>query len=68
MPPKKGTSTPNKPSDSATWTYDEANKMRKDISDFQEKAKADLEAMERRMMDSQRTIEYKLELLTKDMK
>ena len=45
MPPKKGTSTPNKPSDSATWTYDEADEMCKDISDFQEKTKEDLEVM-----------------------
>ena len=56
---KKGTSTPNKPSESATWTYDEADEMRKDISDFQEKTKADLEAMERRMMYSQIKIEDK---------
>lgn len=42
--------------------------MRKDIFDFQEKTKADLEAMERRMMDSQRKIEDNMELLTKDMK
>jgi len=68
MPPKKGSSTPNKPSNSSTWTYDEAKEMRKDISDFQDKTKADLEAMDRRIMDSKRTIEDKLELLTKDMK
>ena len=68
MPPKKVTSTPNKPSDSATWTYDEGEEMCKDISDFQEKTKVDLEAMERRLMDSKRIIEDKLELLMKDMK
>jgi len=49
MPPKKGTNTPNKPSDSSTWTYDEAEEMCKDIYDLQEKTKVELEAMERRM-------------------
>ena len=39
--------TPNKPSDSSTWTYDEGEEMRKDISDLQEKmvTKDVLEAM-----------------------
>ena len=31
MPPKKGTSTPNNPSDSPTWTLDEGEEMYKEI-------------------------------------
>ena len=37
MPPKKGTSTPNKPPDSPTWTLDEGEEMRRDINDLQKK-------------------------------
>jgi gas vesicle protein len=35
MPPKKGTSTPNKPPDNPTWTLDEGEEMRRDINDLQ---------------------------------
>jgi hypothetical protein len=35
MPPKKGTSTPNKPLDNPTWTLDEGEEMRRDINDLQ---------------------------------
>jgi gas vesicle protein len=35
MPPKKGTSTPNKPPDNPTWTLDECEEMRRDINDLQ---------------------------------
>jgi hypothetical protein len=38
MPPKKGNSTPNNPSDSPTWTLDEGEEMCKDINDLQKKA------------------------------
>ena len=38
MPPKKGTYTPNKPSDSPTWTLDEVEEMCKDIYYLQKKA------------------------------
>ena len=37
MPPKKGTSTPNKPLDNSTWTLDEGNEMCRDINDLQKK-------------------------------
>jgi gas vesicle protein len=35
MPPKKGTSTPNKPPDNPTWTLNEGEEMRRDINDLQ---------------------------------
>jgi hypothetical protein len=35
MPPKNGTSTPNKPPNSPTWTLDEGEEMRRDINDLQ---------------------------------
>jgi gas vesicle protein len=35
MPPKKGTSTPNKPLENPTWTLDEGEEMRRDINDLQ---------------------------------
>jgi uncharacterized protein YlaN (UPF0358 family) len=37
MPPKKGTSTPNKPSYNPRWTLDEGEEMRRDINDLQKK-------------------------------
>jgi gas vesicle protein len=37
MPPKKGTSTPNKPPENPTWTLDEGEEMRRDINDLQNK-------------------------------
>jgi arsenate reductase-like glutaredoxin family protein len=37
MTPKKGTSTPNKPSDNPTWTLDEGEEMGRDINDLQKK-------------------------------
>jgi gas vesicle protein len=37
MPPKKGTSTPNKPLDNPTWTLDEGEEMHRDINDLQKK-------------------------------
>jgi tRNA C32,U32 (ribose-2'-O)-methylase TrmJ len=58
MQPKKGTSTPNKPSDSPTWTLDEGEEMHRDIDDLQKKAvtKDELQGM----MDS---TEVKLEAI-----
>jgi hypothetical protein len=58
MPPKKGTSTPNNPSDSPTWTLDEGEEMHKDIDDLQKKAVTKDELQ--RMMDS---TEAKLEVI-----
>jgi gas vesicle protein len=37
MPPKKGTSTPNKPPDNPTWILDEGEEMHRDINDLQKK-------------------------------
>ena len=37
MPPKNGTSTPNKPPDNPTWTLDEGEEMRRDINELQNK-------------------------------
>jgi hypothetical protein len=58
MPPKKGTSTPNKPPDSPTWTLDEGEEMHRDMNDLQKKTikKDELQ----RMMDS---TEAKLEAI-----
>jgi hypothetical protein len=58
MPPKKGTSTPNNPSDSPTWTLDEGEEMCKDIDDLQKKEVTKYELQ--RMMDS---TEAKLEVM-----
>jgi hypothetical protein len=53
LPPKKGTYTPNKPSNSPTWTLDEGEEMNKEINDLQEKAITKDELQ--RMMDSTET-------------
>jgi hypothetical protein len=37
MPPKKGTSTPNKPPENPTWTLDEGEGMHREINDLQNK-------------------------------
>jgi hypothetical protein len=37
MPPKRGTSTPNKPPENPTWTFDGGEEMRRDINDLQNK-------------------------------
>ena len=58
MPPKKGTSTPNKPPDNPTWSLDEGEEMHRDINDLQKKTvtKDELQGM----MDS---MEAKLEAI-----
>jgi hypothetical protein len=58
MPPKKGTSTPNKPPKIPTWTLDEGEEMHRDINELQKKTmtKDELQGM----MDS---IEAKLEAI-----
>jgi exonuclease VII large subunit len=48
MPPKKGTSTPNKPPENPTWTLDEGEEMRRDINELQNK----MDSMEAKLMDS----------------
>jgi hypothetical protein len=35
MPPRKGTSTPNKPPENPTWTLDEGEEIRRDINELQ---------------------------------
>jgi gas vesicle protein len=47
MPPKKGTSTKNKPPENPTWTLDEGEEMGRDINDLQKKivTKAELQEM-----------------------
>jgi hypothetical protein len=50
MPPKKGTSTPNKPPENPTWTLDEGEEIRRDINDLQKKTVTKYELQE--MMDS----------------
>jgi hypothetical protein len=51
MPPKKGTSTPNKPPDNPTWTLDEGEEMCRDINDLQKKivTKYELQEMEAKL-------------------
>jgi hypothetical protein len=51
MPPKKGTSTPNKPPDNPTWTLDESEEMCRDINYLQKKivTKDELQEMEAKL-------------------
>ena len=54
MPPKKGTSTPNRPPENPTWTLDEGEEMRRDINELQAK----MDSMESKLdtkMDSMDT-------------
>jgi hypothetical protein len=62
MPPKKGTSTPNKPPNIPTWNLDEGEEMRRDINDLQKKTVTKYELQE--MMDS---TEPKLEAINTKM-
>jgi gas vesicle protein len=50
MPPKKGTSTPNKPLENPTWTLDEGEEMHRDINELQKKMDS-MEAMLDTKMD-----------------
>jgi hypothetical protein len=50
MPPKNGTSTPNKPLENPTWTLDEGEEMRRDINELQKKMDS-MEAMLDTKMD-----------------
>jgi hypothetical protein len=51
MPPKKGTSTPNKPLENPNWTLDEGEEMRRDINYLQKKTitKYELQEMEAKL-------------------
>jgi SMC interacting uncharacterized protein involved in chromosome segregation len=50
MPPKKGTSTTNKPPENPTWTLDEGEEMHRDINELQN----NMDSMEAKM-DSMET-------------
>jgi hypothetical protein len=62
MPPKRGTSTPNKPPDSPTWTLYEGEEMCRDINDLQKKTITNDQLQE--MMDSMKA---KLEAINTKM-
>jgi phage host-nuclease inhibitor protein Gam len=57
MPPKKGTSTPNKPPENPTWTLDEGEEMRRDINELQNK----MDSMEAKLDTKMDSIEAKLD-------
>jgi peptidoglycan hydrolase CwlO-like protein len=60
MPPKKGTSTPNKPPENPTWTLDEGEEMRRDINELQKK----MDSMESKLdtkMDSMAKLDTKMD-------
>ena len=57
MPPKKGTSTPNKPPENPTWTLDEGEEMRRDINEVQKK----MDSMEAKLDNKMDSMEAKLD-------
>jgi hypothetical protein len=57
MPPKKGTSTPNKPLKNPTWTLDEGEEMRWDINELQNK----MDSMEAKLDTKMDSMEAKLD-------
>jgi hypothetical protein len=57
MPPKKGTSTPNKPPENPTWTLDEGEEMRRDINELQKK----MDSMEAKLDTKMDSMEAKLD-------
>jgi gas vesicle protein len=57
MPPKKGTSTPNKPLENPTWTLDEGEEMRRDINELQNK----MDSMEAKLDTKMDSMEAKLD-------
>jgi gas vesicle protein len=57
MPPKKGTSTPNKPPKNPTWTLDEGEEMRRDINELQNK----MDSMEAKLDTKMDSMEAKLD-------
>jgi gas vesicle protein len=61
MPPKKGTSTPNKPPENPTWTLDEGEEMRRDINELQNKMDSMEAKLDTNSMDSMDSMEAKLD-------
>jgi predicted nuclease with TOPRIM domain len=64
MPPKKGTSTPNKPPENPTWTLDEGEEMRRDINEQQNKMdsmEAKMDSMEAKLDTKMDSMEAKLD-------
>jgi gas vesicle protein len=57
MPPKKGTSTPNKPPENPTWTLDEGEEMRRDINELQNK----MDSMEAKMDSMEAKLDTKID-------
>jgi hypothetical protein len=57
MPPKKGTSTPNKPPENPTWTLDEGEEMCRDINELQNK----MDSMESKLDTKMDSMEAKLD-------
>jgi hypothetical protein len=57
MPPKKGTSTPNKTPENPTWTLDEGEEMRRDINELQAK----MDSMESKLDTKMDSMEAKLD-------
>jgi chromosome segregation ATPase len=64
MPPKKGTSTPNKPRENPTWTLDEGEEMHRDINELQNKMdsmEAKMDSMEAKLDTKMDSMEAKLD-------
>jgi gas vesicle protein len=57
MPPKKGTSTPNKSLENPTWTLDEGEEMHRDINELQNK----MDSMEYKLDTKMDSMEAKLD-------
>ena len=57
MPPKKGTSTPNKPPKNPTWTLDEGEEIHRDINELQNK----MDSMEAKLDTKMDSMEDKLD-------
>jgi gas vesicle protein len=57
MPPKKGTSTPNKTLENPTWTLDEGEEMRRDINELQAK----MDSMKAKLDTKMDSMEAKLD-------
>jgi gas vesicle protein len=57
MPPKKGTSTPNKPLENPTWTLDEGEEMHRDINEIKKK----MDSMESKLDTKMDSMEAKLD-------